>query len=571
MFESANAIDLLQKAVRLVEEAPDHLSAQYLVIEEVCSVTGWSYGESWIPNHKQSRLHHSTVYYGTGLHLEEFYRKSLNYSFVYGEGLPGKVWEFAEPLWMQDVSQNSSFHRAQEAADCGLKAGYGIPVLAGDHVLGVLVFFSFEAVEEDATLLSLVAYVAKQLGGTILRKDTLLALEQERERSSRLEQIKTYFLQNMSHEMRTPMNGIMGVTQLLKDEIDDAQQRKLLGYIEDSSARLMRTLDQLLTLSELSSGGSSLSERSATALELQPLLNSLVDSYRVRAARKHLDLSCDCKEELLLINAGEKYLRDSLDFILDNAIKFTQYGQVALEAEYEEVMGRSWVRISVQDTGIGIPEEQQGLVFEDFRQISEGMGRKFEGMGLSLPLAKRMVESMGGVIELESREHEGSRFSLLFPSLIERAFSKPAGALVRSTNEPEQGVPDSDRRPRVLLVEDNLINKIVAEKTLLRSYDVDHAASGESAVNLAAARRFDIGLLDIHLGDGIDGIEVLKRLRKMPDYVDIPMIAVTGYAQEGDRERLLGHGFDAYLAKPFTREALMALVQEQLERARSFA
>jgi len=378
-----------------------------------------------------------------------------------------------------------------------------------------------------------------------------LALEREAE-SSRL---KSTLLANMSHELRTPMNGIIGFTQLLEEEIDDPNQKQMLNNIQESSKRLMTTLNTILDLSELES------DKSTLHFENIPILNELIyitGLYKTKAESKGLYINFNCPPEFTAF-ADTTIFEKIMINLVDNAFKFTFKGGISIYSKDSvEVNGVKYAAICVQDTGIGIEEENLELIFKEFRQASEGYNRSFEGSGLGLTLARKMANLIGGNIIVNSKLNEGSVFTLLLPPAKED--EKPV--LVKPETAPRRLQKTSNTPPKILVVEDNEINNDVVRLYLQKDYDIEFTVNGEEALEKTKQIQYDVILMDINLGSGMNGVETTKEIRKMKGYEDIPIVALTGYAMRKDKEKFLHEGMTHYLAKPFDQESITSLMDE---------
>lgn len=239
--------------------------------------------------------------------------------------------------------------------------------------------------------------------------------------------------------------------------------------------------------------------------------------------------------------------------LIGNAIKFTDEGAITVQVWTDD--DRTGLEIS--DTGIGMDAEFLPHVFEEFRQESSGMMRTHQGSGLGLAITKRLVELMGAEIEVHSAQGEGSTFRI--------SFTREGRSATRADDTPDDAVPVPDAQPspaRLLLVEDHEDTQQLLMEVLDDLYDVSVAGRAEEAYLLATQRSFDIILMDIDLGEGPDGAALLQQLRALPEYADIPIVAVTAYALPGDRERFLDMGFTAYVSKPFDVDELLRLPLE---------
>ena len=229
--------------------------------------------------------------------------------------------------------------------------------------------------------------------------------------------LKSAFLANMSHELRTPLNGILGFSELMRESTSLEETHEMTQFIYESGLRLLRTLKMILDISRMEAGSF---QPEYKKLDILTLLKEVVEHFSEEASKKDLQLKITQPQQQLFLDADEKFLQDTIENMVDNAIKFTEDGSVSLSAKKELVDGLKYVVIEVSDTGIGISKESQNKIFEEFRQESEGYGRTFEGTGLGLSLAKKYVELMGGFIRLKSKVGLGSTFSIFIPETASR-------------------------------------------------------------------------------------------------------------------------------------------------------
>ncbi|EGU47791.1 sensor protein TorS [Vibrio ichthyoenteri ATCC 700023] len=373
---------------------------------------------------------------------------------------------------------------------------------------------------------------------------------QEAEQASRA---KSAFLATMSHEIRTPMNGVLGTARLLKDAGLNAQQTYYVDIINRSGKTLLAILNDVLDYSKIEAGH----------LEIRPVdfnLHYMVEDVHQllmgRAKEKQLELSTIIESDITPFWFGDvTRISQVLNNLVGNAIKFTDDGHVDIYVSLEE---ENQVTFEVSDSGIGISEQEMASLFDAFTQASGGLGVK-GGTGLGLAISKRIVEAMGGTLNVESQVGQGSRFWFTVPLEV--------GQEVVKKESPTQCVLSA----KVLLVEDNPVNCVVAEGFLTNlGHQVVIAESGEEAKQLFAQDSFDIALLDINLPD-CDGRDLLEELRKMqreaaiPPADRTPFVAVSAHVYNEEVESYLAAGFDGYLPKPLDKDALCELIQNRLD------
>ncbi|WP_070730326.1 PAS domain-containing hybrid sensor histidine kinase/response regulator [Hymenobacter lapidarius] len=378
-------------------------------------------------------------------------------------------------------------------------------------------------------------------------------------------QAKQDFLANMSHEIRTPLHGILGLTGVLAKTTLSRSQHDYLHLLSESAEHLLTVLNDVLTTARLGAG-----KLRAEAQPFSPedLLMGCAALLRPRAREKGLRMRVEKPTNLPRVLGDAHRLRQVLLNLVSNAIKFTATGQVLLRcrrvpapARHAEPAGTVWLQFTVNDTGVGIAPETLDKVFEPFAQATASTDREYGGSGLGLSISEGLVALMGGVLRVSSELGGGSTFAftLAFAPVPEAA---PASAL------PLPAAPEAPAVGRVLLVEDNMVNSLLAE-TVLRNWgwQVTTAASGLAAIQLFEQRPFDLVLMDIQM-PGMDGETAARALREHPDAIRAatPVIALTARAQAGEAERLAAAGFAGYLAKPYREEQLLQAMQAVLAR-----
>ncbi len=395
-------------------------------------------------------------------------------------------------------------------------------------------------------------------------QEELIRSKQVAEEANKL---KSSLLANMSHEFRTPLNGILGFSQLLRDELSDSDQLDMLEKIMHSGKRLMNTLNSVLTLTELEHNNYLISK---SEIDLAICCKELKSLYIRQASNKNLKLNLDLKREFLNVVTDENVFIKILSSIIENAIKYTHHGEIKIElTDCVESDGKKKAVVNIIDTGIGIRESDQKIIFGEFKQLSEGSRRDFEGLGLGLSLANKMVNLIGGSISVQSEIGKGSKFTLMLPiDTSDKVDVVPASQIL---TEPELPVISKTQHesysPHVLLVEDNPLNIEVVQKFLSKTCNVFAARNGIAAINLCKEHDYSLIMIDINLGQGMNGTEVLDEIKKLSKYENVPIIALTGYASESNKKEFLAQGFTHYLAKPFEKSILIKLIRNVLSLA----
>jgi CheY-like chemotaxis protein/nitrogen-specific signal transduction histidine kinase len=381
-----------------------------------------------------------------------------------------------------------------------------------------------------------------------------------KEKAEESDRLKSSILANISHELRTPLNGIVGFAEILREELRDTDYEGMAENIHSSGKRLMATLNSIITLSQLEARKMNVV---INEVDLMGCIVSLIKSFepQVREKKIRIDLS---GLKPLRIDTDEHLLKQLLRQIIDNAVKFTDYGQIEIGTEIVNKEGQGWTVVKVTDTGIGIDKDYYDIIFQEFRQVSEGFGRKYQGSGIGLTISKKIIDLLNGKIILKSESGKGSSFEIWLPvrkPQTDNIINIPAEKLI----EPQvTTATQKDKPPTVLLVEDNVVNAELVTFFLLRDYTLESAKDGITAIEMAKGHQYAAILMDINLGYGMNGLETTKEIRKIKGYETVPIIAVTGYTMEEDRNRLLAEGCTHYISKPFDRSGLLNILGEAL-------
>jgi PAS domain S-box-containing protein len=390
----------------------------------------------------------------------------------------------------------------------------------------------------------------------ITEKKTMIEeLISAKEKAEEMNRAKSSFFANMSHELRTPFVGIIGFAELLEETLSDPEEKEFATKIVKSSRRLTDTLNKILNISRLESTGYDLMPETVNINELIKEIGGLfIQSARVNNTGIKIETEFDDKN----IITDKKILEEILNNLLNNAVRFTFNGKIVIRTEKVINEGRDFLKLVVSDTGIGIPEGKQALIWDEFRQVSEGFNRSFDGTGLGLTLIKKFVELLNGTIKLESEEGKGTMFTIEIPVIHSNEEVDNKSELKKITGMNYQ--TGTSQKPKVLFVDDDLISCEFVIKVLNKQYEIKVANSGDEALMLTKNNYYDLLMLDINLGRGIDGVELMQAIRKLKKYNTVPIVAITAFAAESDKIEFLSKGFSHYISKPFTAIELKDLL-----------
>ena len=431
----------------------------------------------------------------------------------------------------------------------------GVPLRSESSTIGVLVVQNYEnkdAYTEDD--LELLKFVSNQIRISIGQKKSELELIKAKEKAVQSDRLKTAFLTNMSHEVRTPMNAIIGFSTLLNDDdISKDETMEYVSLIASNASELLSIIDNVIEVAKLEAGEVELERKQ---FGVNQLLVDLLDTFE-RSEARHPEVSVSISaagsdEEYMLYNDSSR-LTQMLSILIGNALKFTEEGSVDFGYKLND---NNFIEFIIKDTGIGIPASQQVNIFERFRQADNSLTRKFGGTGLGLTIVKHLVDLMEGEIFLESEEGKGTQFRIILPVVQQKVEILPGIAVKQK--------PRLDLSGKHILVVEDVESNYQYIVAVLKStmVSIHWITDGNAAVDFCLSYPdIDMVFMDVNL-PGIDGYAATRIIRESKP--DLPIVALTAYAMTGERERSLDAGCTEYLSKPVSPKELLAVVAKFL-------
>jgi PAS domain S-box-containing protein len=555
--ETSEVVQLLQVITSAANEAVTVESALQIALDRVCAFTGWPVGHAYMVDEEDGG-----VAVSTGLwHLDDEERFATFRDVTEGRswgpskaGLVRRVLVYGKPAWIMDVTKDSGFARAKSAKEIGVRAGFAFPVLAGSEVLAVLEFFSDKPAEPDEAILGLMEQVGTQLGRVMERGRSQEQLRKAKEDAEAATSAKSQFLANMSHELRTPLNAVIGVSEMLHEDAEASGETDIIDPLQRivrAGRELLYLINDILDLSKIEAGKLDLF---LEPFEIAAIIEESVATSRPVAEKNGNRLRVEYSKDIGTMVADQTRVRQVILNLLSNACKFTENGEITIDAHRENVGGQDWLRLSVSDTGIGMTGRQLARLFQEFTQADPSTTRRYGGTGLGLAISRRLCNHMGGDISVESTHGEGSTFTVRLPV---NSSSSGNGTTMRV--QPDDSGAAEARNNTVLVVDDDPTVRDMMRRHLAREgLHVVTAADGDEGLRIARRIKPSVITLDVVMPN-TDGWDVLKTLKSEPTLSDIPVVMLTVIDEKNKGYTL---GASDYIIKPVNREQLLSVLNK---------
>lgn len=430
----------------------------------------------------------------------------------------------------------------------GFQSYLGFPVVIDQNTTGSLCLFDLKPRTFSNTDVNIISTLAKALSLEHQRHIDENNLENAKVEAENANRAKSQFLSNMSHEIRTPLNGILGFSEMLTSQEPDERKARMLKMIENAGNHLLQIINDIFEYSEIESGKTVVRE---SDFILSELIKDTIDFFIKDIELKKLQIIFN-KEEVLEDNLyGDSYkLIQILANVIGNAVKFTGSGSILITAKSNLVNGIVKASIIVEDTGIGIHNDQLDSIFDEFRQLDYYLTKKSKGTGLGLSITKKILDLINGSISVESEPGRGSKF------IIDIPFQTKKVNIKEEIMDPIADKPEPELNAiNILLAEDNEANQFLIKAiSKSKGWEVTVVDDGEEAVKEYDKGNYDLILMDVQMPN-MNGYEATKIIREKEKSKGIhtPIIALTAYAMKSDKDMCIEAGMDAYISKPFKR------------------
>jgi signal transduction histidine kinase/ActR/RegA family two-component response regulator len=531
--------------VQILSDSPTLREAVPRILQTICETLDWDIGTVWMVNSEDNMLHCLEVWQKPTFPRPEFSQLSRQMRFARGVGMPGRVLELGQPVWIVNVAVDANFPRAAIAKQVGLHGAFAFPILSGDQTLGVVEFFSHQMRPPEPDLLEMFRTIGHQIGQFIDRRKAENELQARLQELAANDRRKDEFLAMLAHELRNPLAPLRNALHILQTPSAEASLRRMAEEVMDrQTQQLTRLVDDLLDVSRITSGKIQLHPET---IELATVVMRAVEIARPLIETQEHQFKLSLPPEPVLLRGDLVRLAQALANVLNNAAKYTpKRGHITLVAE----RAHADVIIRVRDDGIGIAQEFLPRIFDFFTQADRSLDRAQGGLGIGLTLVKTLVEMHGGSIQASSAGlGQGSEFVVRLPALdaLQAKGKKLDGQNIQAKDRPVR---------RVLIVDDNQdATQTLATLMKMWNYEVQIAHDGLLALTIAKTFQPDVAFLDVGL-PGMNGFEVAKQLRRLCDQRSLLLVALSGYGQDEHRQQAREADIDHYLVKPMAPEVL---------------
>ncbi|SDM48471.1 hybrid sensor histidine kinase/response regulator [Lachnospira pectinoschiza] len=418
-------------------------------------------------------------------------------------------------------------------------------------------------------LVAILVWIIAKMGNMAVINRQYNEIREAKEEAENANKTKSRFLAQMSHEIRTPINAILGMDEMILRESNEADIRGYANDIYSASNTLLSLINDILDSSKLDSGKM---EIAPIEYELAGLLHELVNMISWKAQAKDLNFIVQANPDLPKVLLGDDVrIRQVITNILSNAVKYTDAGSIWLRVDGTSLGDKVMLHVEVEDTGIGIKEENISKLFDEFERFDIGRNRSVEGTGLGMNITIKLLDLMGSKLEVSSIYGKGSKFSFdLAQPIINH---DPMGDIRTTTNVDKKANKEKlfvAPNAKLLVVDDNAMNRKVFKSLLKRSQiQISEAASGEESITMAKSETFDIIFMD-HMMPGMDGLEAMLEIRKLPNGKETPIFALTANAMAGAKEEYMQKGFDGFLSKPINIDKLMKALIDKIPESKLY-
>ncbi len=552
----------------------------------ICSYTGWHVGHLFLRAHDLSgELASAGIWCEGEGEAERFaaFHEITARPDSNTTGLPGSILASGKPEWIgnladaslppdqplsgqQTIPEPTISERTRTALAAGLRSGFGFPIVVEGQIIGILEFYSQHRVQQDEELLNMMGHIGLQLGQVIKRQRAEEELQRAKASAESANRAKSDFLTTMSHEMRTPMNAILGMADLLSESSLQDEQRGYVEIFQKAGANLLALINDILDLAKVESGRF---ELESIDFNLRALLEKTIEMMASRAQDRGLQLTLELLPDVPSGLVGDpNRLRQILLNLIGNALKFTERGSVTLRAERDPEGAAGWLRFNVIDTGIGIAAEQSEMIFERFTQADSSTTRQYGGTGLGLAISKGFAELMGGRLGCISELGKGSTFFLAAPfALRSETTATPANPGLQAAPIRAEETSARGGITRVLLAEDSEYNVLLVRAYLKNSgIDLEVAENGKIAVEKVNSCRPDLILMDLQMPvmDGLEATRAIRQAEQRTGERPLPILALTADAGPEAVSRSLAAGCSEHLSKPIKQATLLDAIARHI-------